>query len=426
MFYILVSLILMAALWFSIGHLLPSLFRDISTPYPELRALWLVMILTMGINFLAAPFSSVVLGLQRMDLGSALGFVSVVSNAIFTVAFLSLGWRLRGLLYANLAGALLGLALLAGSTHKLLPQLSINPFYFDRKEMKGIFSFSWRLYTQQIGSVVQNQIEKVYLAWLVGVIPVGWYQIANSAGGKARRLPELLLSPLMAAASELDARGHEEGLKELYYRSHKYMACLSVPIVVLAAVLCRPFVNLWLGPRLNVVAIPLALLVLTNVVNLTTGPGNLIFIGRGKLAPALYASVYGTVLNLVVSFFLIRSYGFSGAVIGTLLSIHFGAALFIYLFHRDTGYPYKRLLTESYLKPLGASLAGAAACFLIRSPRPMGWGDLVLEVIVFGVVYSLVLFITRFFDEFDLSQAARLSPAFRFLNRAFGLLGASR
>ena len=413
MLYVFISLFLMGALWVFFGHLVPLLFRDVSTPHGELRILWLVMIATMGINFVTAPFSSVALGLQRMDVTSVLGFVSVVSNAIFTVVFLSLGWHLTGLLCANLASALMGLALLVGSVHKLLPQVSINPFRFDRKEMKEIFSFSWRLYTMQISTVVQIQIEKIYLAWLVGVIPVGWYNIANTGGQKARRLPELLLAPLMAAAAELDARGHEEKLKELYYRSHKYLAFLSVPIVVLAGVLCRPFVNLWLGPELNVVALPLALLVLTNVATITTGPGAFIFIGQGELTPAVTAAVSTTALNLVMSFFLIRWYGFPGAVLGTLASACIGAALFIYLFHRYTGYPYRRLFTESYVKPLGASLAGAVACFLIGPGQHIGWGGLVLKAVVFGVVYLVALIVTRFFDAFDLKQAGRLLPGYR-------------
>jgi O-antigen/teichoic acid export membrane protein len=410
MFYILVSLLMMAGLWVSRGLLLPALFRNVSTSYMELRTLWLVVILTMGVNFLMAPFSSVVLGLQRMDLSSALAFVGVFSNAVFTVAFLSLGWHLRGLLYANLAGALLSLALLMGSAHKLLPQVSVNPFHLDREEMKEIFSFSWRLYSTQIGSVVQSQIEKVYLASLVGVTPVGWYNIANSVGLRARRLPELLLSPLMAAASELDAKGHGEKLRELYYRVHKYMASFSVPMVVLAALLCRPFVNLWLGAHLNVVAVPLALLILTNIVVVTTGPGVYVSVGQGELAPAVNSAVSSTVLNLVMSFFLIRYYGFAGAVMGTLVSACVGTALFMYLFHRYSGYPYKRLFTESYLKPMTASLAGAGTCFLIGSRRPLGWGGLMLEALVFGVVYLLALVITKFFDKFDLNQAARLLP----------------
>jgi O-antigen/teichoic acid export membrane protein len=214
----------------------------------------------------------------------------------------------------------------------------------------------------------------------------------------------------MAAASELDARGDREKLREFYYRSHKYLAFLSAPTVILAAVLCRPFVKLWLGTQLNVVAIPLALLVLTNVVTVTTGPGVLIFVGQGELAPAVIAAVSTTVLNLVISFLLIRSFGFPGAVLGTLASACVGAGLFIYLFHRRTGYPYKRLFTESYLKPLGASLAGAVACFLTGPPQSIGWGGLVLKAFVFAVVYLLALIITRFFDGFDLEQACRLLP----------------
>jgi O-antigen/teichoic acid export membrane protein len=413
MFYLLISILLMGGLWVFAADLLPILFRNVATPFTELRTLWLIIILTMGTNLLTAPFSSVVLGLQRMDLSSVLGFVGVVSNALFTVVFLVLGWHLRGLIYANLAASLLSFVLLIASAHKLLPQISVNPFRFDRKEMRNVFSFSWRLYTTQVASVVQSQIEKVYLAWLIGVTPVGWYNIANSAGLKSRRLPELLLSPLMAAASELDARGHGEELKELYYRSHKYMALFSVPLVVGAALLCRQFVNLWLGPHLSVVAIPLALLVLTNIVIVTTGPGVLISIGQGKLAPSVNSAVSATALNLVMSFFLIRAYGFSGAVVGTLISAVVGTALFIYLFHRYTGYPYKRLLTESYLKVLGASLTGAGACWLVGFRWNASWGGLALQVAVFGVVYLLALFAARFFDAFDLKQAGRLLPLLR-------------
>ena len=413
MLYILISLFLMGGLWIFGGKLLPLFFRNVSTPYAELRTLWLVMILTMGASFLTAPFSSVVLGLQRMDLSSALAFVSVVSTALFTVAFLFLGYRLMGLVWANLAGAVVSLALLVGLARRLLPRVSINPFHFDRRQMREIFSFSARLYTMQASGVVQSQIEKVYLAGFVGVVPVGWYNIANTGGMKARRLPELLLFPVMAAASELDAKGHGEKLEELYYRSHKYLAFLSVPTVILVGVLCRPFVNLWLGPSLDLVAIPLALLVLTNMVTMTSGPGTHIFIGQGRLTPAVIAASSATALNLVMSLFLIRSYGFPGAVVGTLASACVGAILFICLFHRQTGYPYGRLFAESYLKPLCASLAGAVACFAIGPSQHIGWGGLVVKVVVFGVVYLTALILTRFFDGFDLKQVGRLLPVFR-------------
>jgi peptidoglycan biosynthesis protein MviN/MurJ (putative lipid II flippase) len=127
--------------------------------------------------------------------------------------------------------------------------------------------------------------------------------------------------------------------------------------------------------------------------------------------PALSRAAFAE--NLMLSLFLIRSYGFPGTVLGTLASACVGAGLFIRLFHRHTGYPYKRLFTESYLKPLGASLAGAVACFLIGPPQNIGWGGLVLKAVVFGVIYLMALIVTRFFDGFDLKQVGRLLSAFR-------------
>ena len=143
MLYVILSLVVMSGLCVSTGRLLPALLRNTSTPYLELRHLWLVMILTMGVNILTAPYASVVNGLQRMDLSSALSFVVVISNAVFTVAFLMLGWRLEGLVYAKLVGALLSLALLAASAHRLLPQISMNPLRFDLKEMKDVLQFQF-------------------------------------------------------------------------------------------------------------------------------------------------------------------------------------------------------------------------------------------------------------------------------------------
>jgi peptidoglycan biosynthesis protein MviN/MurJ (putative lipid II flippase) len=161
------------------------------------------------------------------------------------------------------------------------------------------------------------------------------------------------------------------------------------------------------------VAIPLALLVLTNIVIVTTGPGVLISVGQGKLTPAVNSALFATVLNLLISLFLIRYYGFPGAVMGTLVSASAGTVVFIYLFHRCTGYPYRRLFTESYLKPLGASLAGAVGCFSISSRISISWGSLALEAIVFGAIYVSVLFIVRFFDAFDFQQARKFLPMFR-------------
>ena len=101
---------------------------------------------------------------------------------------------------------------------RLLPQVALNPFRFDTTEARKMFAFSLRLYVTQAAVAVHNQVEKVFLALLVGVAPVGWYDIASDVALKVRGAIGFILSPVLPAASELNALGDESRMRELYYR----------------------------------------------------------------------------------------------------------------------------------------------------------------------------------------------------------------
>src|SRR5258708_22621017 len=135
-----------------------------------------------------------------------------------------------------------------------------------------MFGYSLRLYLTQAAVAVHNQVEKVLLALLVGVAAVGWYDIASDIALKMRGTVGLILSPVLPAASELSALGDESRTKELYYRSHKYLALGGVPVVCFVAAVSHRFVELWLGPNLTMIALPLSVLLAVNFFNLATGP----------------------------------------------------------------------------------------------------------------------------------------------------------
>ncbi len=415
--YSVIAFLVILVLWVGSANFLQLLFRGSPVPRSELRVLWHYLLVIIGINMLTVPFYSVITGLQRMDLSSILGSFSVLFSAFLTVVFLGLGWELRGLVYANLAAASLTLLIYVRTVRSLLPELTLDPLHSDWGQIKDIFSFSLRMYLTQVAVAIHNQVEKLYLALLVGVVSVGWYHVASEVALKIRRIPELLLTPILAAASELDARGDRQKLTELYYRCHKYLALMGVPLVLYVVAVSKRLVDIWLGPKLSVVAIPLSVLVLVNFFNLTSGPGWLILIGQAFLTPGVYSALAGIVLNVFLSFVLIHSYGFSGAIIGTSFSLVIATALFIYLFHRHTGNPYGRLIREAYLKPVACSLLILAMLRIISPLDHLGWGGLVVHGVVFGVVYVLSLLLTRFFDPFDLAQVESLYPGARIVRR---------
>ncbi len=417
MLYTVVAALIVAALWSSSPLILRALFTDSPTPRPELLVLWHRVVLVAGINILIPTFYSVVTGLQRMDLSNGLLVVSLVTSAGLSVVFLCLQWGLRGLIDAYLVAALLTLALYIWISRRLLPQVRINPFAFNWPRVKHLFSFSLQMYTTQMSGVIQDQIEKLYLAWFVGIVPVGWYNMAGEAALKIRRIPELLLTPMLAAASELHAQRDEGKLRELYYRTHKYLALTSVPLAMFVALISRRLVDLWLGPNLEVVALPLIVLLCVNLLGLLAAPGFYILVGKGTPKPGVLSCAVGICLNVVLSLWLIHRWGFRGAFIGTFISAFVTLCVLTYLFHHQTGYPYGRLVHEAYLKP---ALCAAAIVLLISYACPvnrLGWKGLCLVAMGYGVAYLGALILARFFDDFDLIQVERLVPSVRFARK---------
>ncbi len=279
-----------------------------------------------------------------------------------------------------------------------------------------MFGYSLRLYITQAAVMVHNQVEKVLLAFFVGVAAAGWYDIASEAALKIRATIGLILSPVLPAASELDALGDEPRMRELYHRSHKYLALFGVPAVCFVTAIASRFVELWLGPSLKFIAVPLAILLAVNFFNLATGPGFMIFAGAGNLRPGMQSAALAVFLNVGLSVGLIYAWGFTGAVIGTSVAVLVGSAYFMMLFHRETGYSVSRVL-QSYLMPALCSVAALASILLIHPIRNSSWLGLGEMSAVFGVLYLAVILQIGFFDEYDWNKLERFIPRARYARR---------
>jgi O-antigen/teichoic acid export membrane protein len=409
------------ALWALAPTLQGLLFRGSETPSIELVLLFRFFQIVIAANIVNLLFSSVTTGLQRLDLTNLISAINVFLNALFSATLLLAGLGLRALVYGYAAAGIITVLIYLLTVRKLLPDLSINPLEFDKREAHKMFSFSFRLYVTQAAVAVHNQIEKVFLAILIGVTPVGWYDIASDVALKLRNAISFVLSPILPAASELSALGDEHRMRQLYYRTHKYLALIGIPAVCFAAGVSRRFVELWLGPQLHMVAFPLSVLLVVSFVNLVTGPGFFIFAGQGNLRPGVNSAVLGIVINIVLSLALIYRYGFAGAVLGTSAALILAAGYFISMFHRSTGYPFLRLLRNAYLKPMLCSLAALGLILAARSIDDLSWAGLLLTGLAFGSLYSVLILVSRFFDPYDWSKMESFLPGVRLMRRLCGV-----
>ena len=415
--FLLLAFVIGTALWGLAPWLASLLFRGSTIGHIEVVSLFRFFLIVIAANILTLLFSSVTSGLQRLDLTNMVSAANVFLSALFGGILLLKGWGLRGLVYGYIGSGILTVAAYVVIVRALLPQVIPNPMRFDRTEGRKMFGFSLRLYVTQAAVAVHNQVEKVFLAILVGVGAAGWYDIASDVALKLRGAIGLMLTPVLPAASELSALGDEHRLKELYYRTHKYLALIGVPAVCFVAAISSRFVSLWLGPNFRMIALPLTVLLVVNFFNLATGPGFLIFAGSGYLRPGIQSAVLGIIVNIVLSFGLIYKFGFSGAVVGTSISLILASFYFIFVFHRHTHYQFGRLLQESYLKPTMCSLLVLAVLLALSPTKNLSWFGLVIMGLVFGTLYFAGILLSRFFDAYDWSKIETFVPFARHVKR---------
>ncbi|MGD0568393.1 MAG: polysaccharide biosynthesis C-terminal domain-containing protein [Candidatus Sulfotelmatobacter sp.] len=416
--YLVLTTVALFLLWLFSRAIIAGLFRGPDAPsLPAILSLWPLLLAIVGIDLLTKPFMSAINGCQRFDLSNLLLFSANASNVLLTVIFLSFGGNLRGLMWATLLSTLLTLLLSIGVARHLLPSVIPNPLACDFATVRGLCAFSLGLYAGSIMTTIQGQAEKIYLARFLGVVPVGWYNMASEAASKVRRMPDLLLGPVMAATSELDATRSWRKISELHFRAHKYLAVTTIPLVVFAIVSARALVVLWLGPKMSIIAFPFALLLIGNLFPQVGAPTYFVLVGRGILRPSVYAAVIASVLNVVLSLVFIWRWGFAGAVWGSVIPMIVSNVCFFIMARPYFEGTLYEVLQRAYLKPILCASAAAAVMSIANVQARHLWLEILSGGAIFAIVYILGLVVTRFFDAFDFSKAESHIPFARLVRR---------
>jgi O-antigen/teichoic acid export membrane protein len=403
--------------WFASPIVVRALLKGSPLQVPEVVRLLHLFLIVISANILSLLFASVTAGLQRLDISSWVSAVNVLGSALIGGALILRGWGLRGLVIGQVCSAIATITTYVVVVKHLLPETVLGTRHVNATEARKMFSFSLRLYVTQAAVAVHNQLEKFLLALFVGVSAAGWYDIASDLTIKIRGVLALILGPVLPAASELDARKDQQRLAELYFRAQKYVAFFGLPVVFYVSIVSKKFVQLWLGPNMAFIAVPLTVLLWVNFYNLLTGAGFLIFAGQGSLKPGVQSALLGLILNVGLSVPLIYRFGFAGAVVGTSCSLIAASTFFLYVFHRSTGYSVRRLLHVAFLKPFATAVLVALPGWLVLRSLPASRSVLLVLGFLFAALYVTAIFLNRFLDHYEMGKIESLIPAVRHFRR---------
>ena len=408
-FYAAFSILLLTAGYLLLGPL-AKLLNIPAELLPDATFVFFTALAIFSVINTLSALTSVQAGLQRMDIMNKVNiFVSVI-NAAGTVMVLYLGYGVRGLLMNNLAIALLTGVINSIIAFNLLPGLRINPKLIRAEMLKLFFSFGYKMQFSRLAQIVCFQTDKLIISRFVNINMVTFYQLGASVVHHTRQLPLLLISALIPAVSELEAKSGKESLRHLFIRGSRYLILVSTPLLFFLVTNAALLMLGWMGSgafgsSANVVRI----LAFGYYAATVTGVASAISAGVARTDLDMKFGIFLAVLNVSLSILLVLKFGFFGAAAGTAFSIIAASTYFMVIFCKMLGSSFVEY-TVLFLKPAVACILPAAITLLLNyffwakaATRVDALFALAINGLVFLGLYPAVILGLKYLDEYDRS-----------------------
>src|SRR5438132_12304704 len=92
-------------------------------------------------------------------------------------------------------------------------------------------------------------MDRLIVGAVIGPSAVSLVEIATQVQNGADAILSATSYAVIPSAAWLRARDDQDTLRELLVTGTKYSLLVTLPAVVLAAILARPLVDFWVGPR---------------------------------------------------------------------------------------------------------------------------------------------------------------------------------
>lgn len=418
-FYLTLAFILIA-LAVAFNDFILHFFRIPPEVFNEARFVLLGGAVILSFSNAFRVFQAVTRGLQRMDVTNVIALVVSVPDVVGTIIFLQLGYGLKGLILKEAMVFVLTAGLFVFYAFRLLPSLKVGLRFCQRERLRELLDFGIKVQVSQLADLVSWQAGKVLLGYFLGLSPVALYELGSKVVFTSTRLSWALISAIMPAASEIEARRDPQTLLLLYSRGSKYLVLATTPLFFFIISAAPLLMRAWMGRGYELSALVIQLLALGHFVRLLTGVGTMIVKGIGKPEYEMKYNFLLLVMNVILGIALVIRLGFLGVLIATSFSLITSSLYFMVIVHRLLGISLTRFVRDTYFKPVLACLFVSLPLFALNYfPRPLflsegRLGDLIvlgLAVLLFASTYCVILLRIGYLDSYDRTIMRRIGQS---------------
>lgn len=297
------------------------------------------------------------------------------------------------------SGAIGALGYYVAARHAV-PGLSVSLRNVDLSTVRRLVHFGGWVFVGKLNGVLWRQMDKLILATVVASTVLASYNIAYQIQASAAAVLSITASAIMPAASAFSATKDRYRLQQLLLRGTRYTMVLSLPIVIGAMLMAKPFIEHWVGPEFVGVADAARLFLVYQFLASAASIANTMLFGLGQVKLiTLYATI-ATVVNLVVSIVLARSWGIEGVITGTLVGHGIVTPLYVRRMMRELDISLLSFVRETIGKLLPWAVVYGVALQVIKSLVAISNLFMVfLECAAALAIYAAGVFLVAMSDE---------------------------
>ena len=293
--------------------------------YPEETTFIVYVIgLSVVLNSFARLINSLFNAYEKMEFESATVILERIVACGFGILMLILGYGLREVALALLAGSVLNVLVSFFLTVKKIVKPTIETDWkFWTKLIKAAFPFG----LVYIFVIIYFQVDTVMLSVMKGDAPVGWYNAAYKIIFALQIFPVALVNALFPIISRYYVSS-KDTLKVAFEKALKYLILIGFPIAVGVTILAEKIILLIYGEGFIPSIITLRILIwVAALMFITYLFGNVLGSIDRQLVIAKVSGI-NAVVNIVLNFILIPRYSYIGAAIATLATEAIGFTLY--------------------------------------------------------------------------------------------------
>ena len=218
----------------------------------------------------------------------------------------------------------------------------IDQSVINKKVIIEMLSYGWMVFLAGIASMAIKLLDTVVLGQFVSLSLVGVYGIAAF-------IPTFIEAPLNALDKVANARvayswekNDLKNIKDIYYKSSRYLFLLGGFLFLMVSI-NTPHLFQFLPPEFKSGIPVVQILSLAALFNLMTGSNNAIIFTSNRFASGTIALVSITLINFLLLYLMIPTYGIIGAAWSTCISSFlYNAFKYVYIWVRFKLQPFDK------------------------------------------------------------------------------------